>query len=211
MKSSSCLPHPASNLALRNSKDIAKLKLKLNKSFVWLLLQSPYTDYYKVIRIPTGVRHIKFPEAASSSSYLALRKSKVIAKLKLKLNKSLVLFLLPPPYTDYYEVIRIPTGARHIKVQEAASSSSYLALRNSKFKYYLTGGWTVDWPGDFDFAGTSFAYRRPYNMPEYLEALGPTTEELVVEVCMSSEQDLNPLFLNKNKKQEHFLPNCLVT
>lgn len=92
----------------------------------------------------------------------------------------------PPPSSslvlDYYEVVRIPRGARQISVTELSSSDSYLALRNSKYMYYLTGGWTVDWPGNFKFGGTLFEYRRPYKKPEYLEAKGPTTEELIVEV-----------------------------
>ncbi|XP_011676907.2 A disintegrin and metalloproteinase with thrombospondin motifs 18 [Strongylocentrotus purpuratus] len=88
---------------------------------------------------------------------------------------------------DYYEVVRIPRGARQISVAELSSSDSYLALRNSKYMYYLTGGWTVDWPGNFKFGGTLFEYRRPYKKPEYLEAKGPTTEELIVEILLQGK------------------------
>ncbi|XP_038067052.1 A disintegrin and metalloproteinase with thrombospondin motifs 18-like [Patiria miniata] len=90
---------------------------------------------------------------------------------------------------DYYLVVKIPAGARHIKVSELSTSTSYLALRNEGFKYYLTGAWTVDWPGNFDIAGTVFEYRRPYNMPEYLQAVGPTSEDLVLEILL---QGINP-------------------
>ena len=85
-------------------------------------------------------------------------------------------------FADYYLVVKIPAGARHIRVTELSTSTSYLALRNDRFRYYLTGAWTVDWPGNFDIAGTVFEYRRPYNRPEYLQAVGPTSEDLVVEV-----------------------------
>ncbi|XP_022082349.1 A disintegrin and metalloproteinase with thrombospondin motifs 16-like isoform X2 [Acanthaster planci] len=90
---------------------------------------------------------------------------------------------------DYYLVVKIPAGARHIRVTELSMSTSYLALRNDRFKYYLTGAWTVDWPGNFDIAGTVFEYRRPYNMPEYLQAVGPTSEDLVIEILL---QGINP-------------------
>ncbi|XP_072168736.1 A disintegrin and metalloproteinase with thrombospondin motifs 18-like [Diadema setosum] len=88
---------------------------------------------------------------------------------------------------DYYEVVRIPRGARQIHVEELASSDSYLALRNNRYTYYLTGGWTVDWPGNFKLAGTLFEYRRPYKKPEYLSARGPTSEELIVEILLQGE------------------------
>ncbi|XP_033625467.1 A disintegrin and metalloproteinase with thrombospondin motifs 16-like [Asterias rubens] len=90
---------------------------------------------------------------------------------------------------DYYMIVNIPAYARHIRIAEVSPSTSYLALRNARFKYYLTGAWTVDWPGNFDIAGTTFAYRRPYNMPEYLEAIGPTNQDLVVEILL---QGINP-------------------
>lgn len=85
---------------------------------------------------------------------------------------------------DYYEVIDIPAGARHIRIAEREPSDSYLALRNTRYQYYLTGSWMVDWPGEFQFAGTTFTYRRPYQNPESLHAPGPTTEDLVVEILL---------------------------
>lgn len=61
-------------------------------------------------------------------------------------------------------------------------STSYLAVRNLNKKYYLTGDWTIDWPGKFSFAGTTFDYQRSFNHPESLYAAGPTNETLVFEV-----------------------------
>ena len=97
---------------------------------------------------------------------------------------------------DYYEVIDIPAGARHIRIAEREPSDSYLALRNARYQYYLTGSWMVDWPGEFQFAGTTFTYRRPYQKPESLQAPGPTTEDLVVEV--DQKVAFFHLFLQKN-------------
>lgn len=48
--------------------------------------------------------------------------------------------------------------------------------------YYINGAWTIDWPRKFDIAGTAFHYKRPSDEPESLEALGATTENLVVMV-----------------------------
>lgn len=63
----------------------------------------------------------------------------------------------------------------------------YLSKKNAALKsevddYYINGAWTIDWPRKFDIAGTTFHYRRPSDEPESLEALGATTENLVVMV-----------------------------
>ncbi|XP_077993473.1 A disintegrin and metalloproteinase with thrombospondin motifs 18-like [Glandiceps talaboti] len=98
-------------------------------------------------------------------------------------------FTKQPTHNDYYSVIKVPTGARNILVEEMNISSSYLAMRNEHFKYYLTGNWTVDWPGEFKVAGTTFIYSREYNRPESLRALGPTREEITIELLL---QGVNP-------------------
>ncbi|XP_077310834.1 A disintegrin and metalloproteinase with thrombospondin motifs 18 isoform X2 [Lithobates pipiens] len=83
---------------------------------------------------------------------------------------------------DYYTVVTIPAGARSIHFQEIEVSTSYLAVRNLNKKYYLTGDWTIDWPGKFSFAGTVFNYQRPFQQTESLYAPGPTNETLVLEI-----------------------------
>lgn len=96
-------------------------------------------------------------------------------------------------HLEYYPVVVIPAGARSIEVQELQMSSSYLAVRSLHQKYYLTGGWSIDWPGEFLFSGTVFEYQRPFNRPERLYAPGPTNETLVFEVspfCSLSSQRL---------------------
>ncbi|KAM7332428.1 hypothetical protein ACRRTK_009136 [Alexandromys fortis] len=92
------------------------------------------------------------------------------------------LYLSQHKANEYYPVVTIPAGARSIEVQELQLSSSYLAVRSLSQKYYLTGGWNIDWPGDFTFAGTTFEYQRSYNRPERLFAPGPTNETLVIEI-----------------------------
>lgn len=58
----------------------------------------------------------------------------------------------------------------------------FLALKTEGDDYYINGAWTIDWPRKFDIAGTAFHYKRPSDEPECLEALGATTENLVVMV-----------------------------
>ncbi|XP_016887811.1 A disintegrin and metalloproteinase with thrombospondin motifs 18 isoform X1 [Cynoglossus semilaevis] len=88
---------------------------------------------------------------------------------------------------EYYSVVTVPTGARSIHIQEMVASSSYLAVRNLKRKYHLTGDWTVDWPGKFHFGGTEFVYQRSSNQPESLYAAGPTNETLVFEILLQGK------------------------
>ncbi|XP_036400105.1 A disintegrin and metalloproteinase with thrombospondin motifs 18 [Megalops cyprinoides] len=87
----------------------------------------------------------------------------------------------------YYPVVTVPAGARSIQVQMMDVSTSYLAVRTPKKKYYLTGDWTVDWPGKFRFAGTVFEYRRSFNQPERLYAPGQTNETLVFEILLQGK------------------------
>ncbi|XP_064129830.1 A disintegrin and metalloproteinase with thrombospondin motifs 18 [Loxodonta africana] len=97
------------------------------------------------------------------------------------------LYLNQHKANEYYPVVTIPAGARSIEIQELQLSSSYLAVRNLSQKYYLTGGWSIDWPGEFTFAGTTFEYQRPFNHPERLYAPGPTNETLVFEILMQGK------------------------
>ncbi|XP_064193284.1 A disintegrin and metalloproteinase with thrombospondin motifs 18-like [Anguilla rostrata] len=98
-------------------------------------------------------------------------------------------FLQQHRASAYYPLVTIPAGARSIRVQMLEASSSYLAVRNLKRKYYLTGGWTMDRPGKFRFAGTVFEHQRSFNQPESLQALGQTNDTLVFEILL---QGRNP-------------------
>ncbi|XP_045149864.1 A disintegrin and metalloproteinase with thrombospondin motifs 18 [Echinops telfairi] len=99
------------------------------------------------------------------------------------------LYLSQHNANEYHPVVTIPAGAQSIEIQELQLSSCYLAVRNLGQKYYLMGGWSIDWPGEFTFAGTTFEYQRPPNRPERLYAPGPTNETLVFEILM---QGINP-------------------
>ncbi|XP_066289406.1 A disintegrin and metalloproteinase with thrombospondin motifs 16-like isoform X2 [Branchiostoma lanceolatum] len=92
-----------------------------------------------------------------------------------------------PEDNKYFPIVTIPVGARSVRVEELNISSSYLAVRDLDGKYYLTGDWTVDWPGEFEIDGTTFLYSRPYNQPEMLTAKGPTKKAVVVELLVQGE------------------------
>uniref|UniRef100_UPI0035901066 A disintegrin and metalloproteinase with thrombospondin motifs 18-like n=1 Tax=Myxine glutinosa TaxID=7769 RepID=UPI0035901066 len=85
---------------------------------------------------------------------------------------------------EYHRVATIPAGARSITVAEKNISGCYLATRSSDHHYHLTGAHRVSWPGHYQFAGTMFDYKRPYNNPESLTAVGPTKETLIIELLV---------------------------
>ncbi|XP_062984090.1 A disintegrin and metalloproteinase with thrombospondin motifs 6 isoform X3 [Elgaria multicarinata webbii] len=93
------------------------------------------------------------------------------------------------PRGGYMEVVQIPKGSVHIEIKEVAVSKNYIALKSEEDDYYINGAWTIDWPRKFDVAGTAFHYRRPTDEPESLEALGPTSENLIVMILLQ-EQNL---------------------
>uniref|UniRef100_A0A673Y487 ADAM metallopeptidase with thrombospondin type 1 motif 6 n=1 Tax=Salmo trutta TaxID=8032 RepID=A0A673Y487_SALTR len=91
------------------------------------------------------------------------------------------------PRGGYMEVVLIPRGSVHIEIQEIAMSKNYIALKSEGDDYFINGAWTIDWPRKFDIAGTAFHYKRPLDEPESLEALGATTENLVVMVLLQEQ------------------------
>ena len=62
-------------------------------------------------------------------------------------------------------------------------------------KYYVNGAWTIDWPRQFEVAGIIFVYERTKDQPERLQALGPTSEDLVVMVTASAANYLNNVLM----------------
>ena len=74
------------------------------------------------------------------------------------------------------------------------ASNNYLALRNTEGKYYINGNWRIDFPNDYEAAGTVAHYERTTKgggkrarllsmfAPEQIRMLGPTNEPLYVVV-----------------------------
>lgn len=76
----------------------------------------------------------------------------------------------------------IPEGARDIRIEEVAEAGNFLALRSDNpNKYFLNGGWTIQWNGEYKAAGTVFTYERTGHL-ENLTSPGPTMEPLWIQV-----------------------------
>lgn len=85
-------------------------------------------------------------------------------------------------FSGYVDIGLIPEGARDIHIQEVAEAGNFLALRSDNpNKYFLNGGWTIQWNGDYKAAGTVFTYERTGHL-ENLTSPGPTTEPLWIQV-----------------------------
>ncbi|XP_065214045.1 papilin isoform X2 [Planococcus citri] len=87
----------------------------------------------------------------------------------------------------YNDLMLIPAGAMNIRIRQLRYSNNYLAVRNLTNHYYLNGGWRIDIPKSFRFAGTIFHYERirdtlGFLAIESISALGPITESLYIVV-----------------------------
>ncbi|MBV97177.1 A disintegrin and metalloproteinase with thrombospondin motifs 7, partial [Eschrichtius robustus] len=81
----------------------------------------------------------------------------------------------------YVDVGLIPAGAREIRIEEVAEAANFLALRSEDpDKYFLNGGWIIQWNGDYQVAGTTFTYARTGNW-ENLTSPGPTDEPIWIQ------------------------------
>lgn len=86
-------------------------------------------------------------------------------------------------FPGYVDIGIIPVGAREIRIEEVAEAGNFLALRSEDpEKYFLNGGWTIQWNGDYRVAGTTFTYERTGNW-ENLTSPGPTVEPVWIQVC----------------------------
>ncbi|XP_053127668.1 A disintegrin and metalloproteinase with thrombospondin motifs 7 isoform X5 [Hemicordylus capensis] len=89
----------------------------------------------------------------------------------------------------YVDVGLIPAGAREIQIEEVAEAENFLALRSEDpEKYFLNGGWTIQWNGVYQVAGTTFTYERTGNW-ENLTSPGPTEEPVWIQLLF---QEKNP-------------------
>uniref|UniRef100_A0A8C8R543 ADAM metallopeptidase with thrombospondin type 1 motif 7 n=1 Tax=Pelusios castaneus TaxID=367368 RepID=A0A8C8R543_9SAUR len=89
----------------------------------------------------------------------------------------------------YVDIGMIPAGAREIRIEEVAEAGNFLALRSEDpEKYFLNGGWTIQWNGDYRVAGTTFTYERTGNW-ENLTSPGPTGEPVWIQLLF---QETNP-------------------
>lgn len=82
----------------------------------------------------------------------------------------------------YVDIGLIPKGARDIRVLEVTETENFLAVRSEDpEKYYLNGGFIIQWSGEYKVAGTVFLYARKGDL-ENLTASGPTNESVWIQV-----------------------------
>ncbi|XP_055292746.1 papilin isoform X2 [Moschus berezovskii] len=92
----------------------------------------------------------------------------------------------------YNQILIIPMGATSIRIEEAAASRNFLAVKSIRGEYYLNGHWTIEGPRALPVASTLLHYERGAEgdlAPERLHARGPTSEPLVIELI---SQEPNP-------------------
>uniref|UniRef100_A0A8C7ZW47 ADAM metallopeptidase with thrombospondin type 1 motif 7 n=1 Tax=Oryzias sinensis TaxID=183150 RepID=A0A8C7ZW47_9TELE len=89
----------------------------------------------------------------------------------------------------YVDIGLIPEGARSILITEVAEAGNFLALRgDNPSRYFLNGGWTIQWTGEYKAAGATFTYERAAQL-ENLTSPGPTLEPLWIQLLF---QETNP-------------------
>ncbi|KAM5178036.1 papilin [Callospermophilus lateralis] len=92
----------------------------------------------------------------------------------------------------YNQIFIVPMGATSIRIEEAAASRNFLAVKNVRGEYYLNGHWTIEAAQALPVASTILQYERGAEgdlAPERLQARGPTSEPLVIELL---SQESNP-------------------
>ncbi|XP_076407132.1 papilin isoform X1 [Peromyscus maniculatus bairdii] len=101
----------------------------------------------------------------------------------------------------YNQIFIIPAGATSIRIEEAAASRNFLAVKSVGGEYYLNGRWTIEAAQALPVASTVLQYERGVEgdqAPERLQARGPTSEPLVIELI---SQEPNP-----GVHYEYYLP-----
>ncbi|XP_012584881.1 PREDICTED: ADAMTS-like protein 5 [Condylura cristata] len=91
-------------------------------------------------------------------------------------------------FAGYWNVTLIPEGARHLRVTQQ-SHRNHLALMGGDGSYVLNGNWVVSPPGTYQAAGTHVVYTRDESSQEMLSAVGPTSQNLILQVLL---QEPNP-------------------
>ncbi|TMS13657.1 A disintegrin and metalloproteinase with thrombospondin motifs 7 [Larimichthys crocea] len=108
----------------------------------------------------------------------------------------------------YVDIGLIPEGAWGIHIEEVAEAGNFLALRSDNpNKYFLNGGWTIQWNGEYKAAGTVFTYERTGQL-ENLTSPGPTMEPLWIQLLF---QETNPgvryeYTINQNDFEDNNIP-----
>lgn len=89
----------------------------------------------------------------------------------------------------YYEITLIPSGSRHIFIEEMGPSKNYIGVGKSDTNdFYLNGDRLIAMPGEYNVAGAMGLYERDEEM-ERLRIPGPIKHDISLYVsgsCASS-------------------------
>jgi ADAM-TS Spacer 1 len=84
----------------------------------------------------------------------------------------------------YYEITLIPSGSRHIFVEELGPSKNYIGVGKADSKeFYLNGDRLISMSGEYEIAGTSGLYEREDEV-EKLKIPGPIKEDISLYVSL---------------------------
>lgn len=82
----------------------------------------------------------------------------------------------------YFEIILIPSGSRHILVEEMGASKNYIGVGKADSKeFYLNGDRLISMSGEYEIAGTAGLYERDNDL-EKLKVPGPIKEDISLYV-----------------------------
>jgi len=85
----------------------------------------------------------------------------------------------------YHFIVTIPKGSVNIFVEEVVpSDKNFIALRGVDQTDYINGKWLIEWPQNFEIAGTTFSYKRSTGELESLSARGPTNTSMNIMTLM---------------------------
>lgn len=86
----------------------------------------------------------------------------------------------------YFEIVLIPSGSRHIVVEEMGPSKNYIGVGKADSKdFYLNGDRLISMSGEYDVAGSLGLYERD-NEVEKLKIPGPIKEDISLYVSLLS-------------------------
>lgn len=83
---------------------------------------------------------------------------------------------------SYFEITLIPSGSRHILVEEMGPSKNFIGVGKSDSKeFYLNGDHLISMSGEFSIAGALGVYERD-SETEKLKVPGPIKEDISIFV-----------------------------
>lgn len=82
----------------------------------------------------------------------------------------------------YYEITLIPSGSRHIKIEEMGPSKNFIGIgKADSNEFYLNGDRLISMSGEYQIAGTTGLYERENEM-EKLKIPGPIKDDIALFV-----------------------------